>query len=173
MTMCETISVNDFLKMQSKEKVRLIDIRTQAEYNRENISGAECILVEDLEKHKFNQEDEVVFHCQSGNRTKLVEHKLQQLNLSKVYMLDGGLNAWKKAGQKTQVNTKAPLPIMRQVQIVVGFMVVLGVILALTVSPYFSLISAFFGGGLLFAGLSGYCGLANMLMFLPYNKPNK
>lgn len=67
-------------------------------------------------------------------------------------------------------NVKEPLPIMRQVQIIVGFMVLLGVVLSFTVSQYFAILSGFFGAGLLFAGLTGTCGLAVMLEFLPYNK---
>ena len=62
---------------------------------------------------------------------------------------------------------------MRQVQIIVGLMVIFGIVLGLTISPYLSLISLFFDAGLLFAGISGFCGLASLLMFLPYNKSTK
>ena len=41
---------------------------------------------------------------------------------------------------------------MRQVQIIVGAMVIVGVVLGLFVWPYFSLIGGFFGLGLLSAG---------------------
>jgi hypothetical protein len=47
---------------------------------------------------------------------------------------------------------------------------VLGIILAYTVNPAFMLLSGFVGAGLFFAGASGFCGMANLLMFLPYNK---
>ena len=80
------------------------------------------------------------------------------------------MTAWKKDGNATNKNKNEPLPLMRQVQIIVGFMVILGVVLSYTVSPYFNLLSAFFGAGLLFSGISGFCGLANVLMLLPYNK---
>ncbi len=59
---------------------------------------------------------------------------------------------------------------MRQVQIIVGFMVLLGVVLSFTVSQYFAILSGFFGASLLFVGLTGIYGLAVMLEFLPYNK---
>ena len=103
----------------------------------------------------------------------MADPTFKQLGLNDFFILSGGLTAWKKQGQPTRINTKEPLPIMRQVQIVVGFMVLLGVVLGYVVSPWFHLLSAFFGGGLLFAGLSGTCALANVLMLLPYNKPNK
>ena len=173
MNQCQNITVNECLGLRKDPEVKLIDIRTADEYARESVSGAHNISVDSLFKTKFASNDKVVFYCQSGNRTRQAEGVLTSLGLDKVYILDGGLNAWKKSSQQTVVNKKAPLPLMRQVQIIVGFMVVLGVILGLSISPYLSLISAFFGGGLLFAGLSGYCGLANVLMLLPYNKTNK
>ena len=70
---------------------------------------------------------------------------------------------------KHKKNVKENLPIMRQVQIIVGFMVLLGVVLSFTVSQYFAILSCFFGAGLLFVGLAGICSLAVMLEFLPYN----
>jgi rhodanese-related sulfurtransferase len=173
MSQCQNITVNECLDLRKGPEVRLIDIRTADEYARESVRGADNLSVDSLFKAKFDSNDKVIFYCQSGNRTRQAEGIFNSLGLDNVYILDGGLNAWKKSSQQTVVNKKAPLPLMRQVQIIVGFMVVLGVILGLTISPYLSLISAFFGGGLLFAGLSGFCGLANALMFLPYNKTSK
>jgi hypothetical protein len=52
-------------------------------------------------------------------------------------------------------------------------MVLLGVVLSFAVSKYFVILRGFFGVGLLFAGLSGACGLVKVLEFLPYNKKDK
>lgn len=76
----------------------------------------------------------MVLHCQFGNRTNQAASKVSGLNAKKVYLLDGGINAWKQHKQPTQKNVKEPLPIMRQVQIIVGFLVLLGVVLSFTVS---------------------------------------
>ncbi len=171
---CKTISVDNFLKLQNKSpKVKLIDTRTKPEYDRENIELAIHIPTDKLLKHKFSQDDILVFHCQSGNRTRQAENLFNSLDVKEVYSLEGGITSWKQASQKTNINTKAPLPIMRQVQMIVGFMVILGVVLGYLFSPLFNIISAFFGAGLLFSGISGSCGLANILMLLPYNKPKK
>jgi hypothetical protein len=42
--------------------------------------------------------------------------------------------------------------------------------LALTVNHYFVLIPLVLGCGLLFAGLTGFCGLALLLAKMPWNK---
>jgi hypothetical protein len=61
------------------------------------------------------------------------------------------------------------LPVDRQVQLIAGSMVLVGVGLGLTVSPWFLALSAFFGAGLTFAGATGTCGLALVLMKMPWN----
>lgn len=170
MKQVKNISVKEFLALQKKEKVKLIDIRTPDEHRRECIECAENIGVDNIHNANIQPDEVVVFHCQSGNRTNQAASKVANLNAKKVYLLEGGLSAWKQHKQPTKKNDKAPLPLMRQVQIIVGFMVVLGVVLSFAVSQYFALLSAFFGAGLLFAGVTGFCGLARVLMILPYNK---
>jgi hypothetical protein len=64
----------------------------------------------------------------------------------------------------------APLPIMRQVQIAAGSLVLLGVVLAVLVSPWFMALSAFVGAGLIVAGVTGFCGMANLLLHMPWNR---
>jgi hypothetical protein len=59
---------------------------------------------------------------------------------------------------------------MRQVRIVVGTLVALGVLLGFLVHPGFYGLSAFVGAGLLLAGVTGSCLLANLLARLPYNR---
>jgi hypothetical protein len=48
--------------------------------------------------------------------------------------------------------------------------VLLGVLLGYFVHPACYLISLFIGGGLLFAGLTGWCGMAKLLALMPWNR---
>jgi hypothetical protein len=59
---------------------------------------------------------------------------------------------------------------MRQVQITAGSLVALGTALGWFVSPWFLILSGFVGCGLMFAGLSGWCGMAMMLGRMPWNR---
>jgi rhodanese-related sulfurtransferase len=59
---------------------------------------------------------------------------------------------------------------MRQVQIAAGSLVLLGVILSHTVASGWIWLSGFVGAGLIFAGVSGFCGLARLLAALPWNR---
>ena len=86
------------------------------------------------------------------------------------YILEGGINAWKAAGLDVVADPSQPLELQRQVQIGAGAMILLGVILGYTVAPGLFLISAFVGAGLMVAGITGFCGLARLLMLMPWNK---
>ena len=90
--------------------------------------------------------------------------------LPDVCVLEGGLSAWKEAGLPTRLDRKQPIELQRQVMIVAGSLVVTGLLLGAFVSPWFAAISAFMGCGLVFAGISGWCGLAKFLMLMPWNK---
>lgn len=62
---------------------------------------------------------------------------------------------------------------MRQVQVAAGSLVLLGVFLGAYVSPGFYFLAGFVGAGLVFAGFSGFCGMARLLMRMPWNRQNK
>lgn len=59
---------------------------------------------------------------------------------------------------------------MRQVQIAAGSLVLIGVLLGLFVASGFFVVPAFVGAGLMFAGLTGWCGVANLLRIMPWNR---
>lgn len=152
----------------------LIDIREPAEYARENIAAARLVPLSRLSPEEFAREraaaTTIIFHCQSGNRTCMNFDRLEAVGLPEVYVLEGGLGAWKQAGLPTRLDRKQPIELQRQVMIVAGSLVVAGLLLGYFVSPWFMAISAFMGCGLVFAGLSGWCGLAKLLMLMPWNK---
>ncbi|VXC83907.1 YgaP family membrane protein [Sphingomonas sp. 8AM] len=87
-----------------------------------------------------------------------------------VHILKGGIDAWRQAGHPTIVDRSRPLEIMRQVQIIARALVLTGVLLSRFVAPGFLGYSAFIGAGLMFAGVTGWCGMANLLRFMPWNQ---
>jgi rhodanese-related sulfurtransferase len=153
----------------------LIDIREPDEHARENIAEAHLLSLSAIENGDrlgpFEEYDTVIFYCQSGTRTAQNAQKLAQaVAPAKVFILEGGLNGWKKTGEAILKDRSQPLPIMRQVQIVAGTLILIGVILGYSVHQAFFLISGFVGAGLLFAGVSGFCGMARLLGVMPWNR---
>lgn len=153
----------------------LIDIRQPEEYAREHIPNAQLHPLSQLsngsDKLSLSAASSVIFHCLSGMRSEQNAAKLAQAAApAKAYLLSGGLNAWKKAGLAVQVDHHQPIDIMRQVQITAGIVILAGVILGYSVSAFFFMLSGLVGAGLLFAGISGHCGLARLLTVMPWNK---
>lgn len=152
----------------------LVDIRDPNEFAREHILGARLVPLAGLDTHDFDREraagQAVIFHCQSGRRTASNAARLIAAGFKETYVLDGGLQGWLAAGLPSHLDRSKPIELSRQVQIAAGSLVVVGVVLAAVVSPWFLLISAFVGSGLVFAGVTGTCGMANLLMLMPWNR---
>lgn len=152
-------------------KAIVVDVREPAEHARECIP--EAVLMP-LSAFKPDQVaaigKRVVLCCASGMRSQQAAKALLAAGHTDVAHLKGGLSSWKQAGLPTKVDRKAPLPLMRQVQIIAGSLVLLGVVLGYAASPLWLLLSGFVGAGLLCAGVTGHCGMATMLAKLPYNR---
>lgn len=153
----------------------LIDIRGPEEFAREHISGARLVPLDSIDAHDFDRERSsgkaAIFHCQSGRRTSANAARLIAAGFKQTYVLEGGLNAWRGAGLPMHIDRSKPIDLMRQVQIAAGSLVLAGVLLAWLVSPWFVLLSAFVGGGLVFAGVTGNCTMARILSRMPWNAP--
>ena len=151
----------------------LIDVRARGMHAAERIPGARSIPADTLDPGRIpgaaNQR--VVFHCEIGVASAKEARRLAQAGGEDVYNLEGGIAAWKQAGLPVVSDPGAPLPLMRQMQIVAGGLVVTGIVLAAAVSPWFLLLSGFVGAGLVFAGATGTCPMSAMLLKLTYNQP--
>lgn len=153
-------------------KAVLIDIREPDEYAREHIPGSISLPVSALDEAdlKLDAGQNAIFHCKSGMRTDSNCAVLAQHVDGDAFMLEGGLDAWRALGLPTAKDSKAPLEINRQVQITAGGLILIGVLLGWFAAPAWFGLSAFVGAGLMFAGISGWCGMATLLQAMPWNR---
>ena len=151
----------------------LVDIREADERAREHVQGSHHNALSRLSAIDSAKSKAVVFHSRSGARTAANAGRLAQAAGCDAYLLQGGIEAWKKAGLPVTTDTRQPIEIMRQVQITAGGLVFLGVILGVWVAPAFLGLSAFVGAGLMFAGISGWCGMAKLLALMPWNRATR
>jgi rhodanese-related sulfurtransferase len=160
-----TLLVND-------RGVRLLDVRTAAEFDNAHISGAYNVPLDQLPEHAGDVRHatgRVVLICQSGRRAEQAEQLLKRSGMANVHVLEGGMKEWIASGQKVrQVRPRVSLE--RQVRMVAGAIVAAGGIAALTVSPLFAVVPALVGSGLLFAGITDTCAMGMLLAKLPYNR---
>jgi rhodanese-related sulfurtransferase len=171
MTALQTISPQKAAELLKQGAV-LVDIREPDEHARERIPAAAHKPLSRLETEDFSdlKGKIAIFHCRSGARTQGNAQRLAQAAACDAYILEGGIDAWKKAGLPVALDRRQPIDLMRQVQITAGGLVVLGAVLGLLVAPAFYALSAFVGAGLMFAGITGFCGMARMLSLMPWNR---
>jgi len=170
MTALKTITPQEAAKLV-KDGASLIDIRGADEHARERIKGAENWPLDQLApKSLTNPKGMIVYHCKTGMRTGANAQKLAEAASCEAFIVEGGLDAWKKAGLPVLADTSQPLEVNRQVQITAGALVLSGVVLGAAVSPAFYLLSAFVGAGLMMAGITGWCGMARLLAIMPWNR---
>lgn len=170
MTTHSRISAHDLADQLAEREVTVIDVREPMEYASGHIANSLNIPLAHISKTDLPR-GPLVLVCQSGNRSAKALSELQQLgHPHPVSDLLGGLPSWQQAGLPVRKLNKAPWPLMRQVQITAGSLVVIGVLLSQLLAPGWIWLSGFVGAGLVFAGVSGFCGMARLLAVMPWNK---
>lgn len=161
--------------LESGEAV-LVDVREPAENQANKINGSHLLPLAQVSKKTLPKHDgkKLVIHCHSGKRSQSACMKLLADDPElEIYNLEGGIMAWNSSGNETSKSGKFFLPLMQQVQLTIGLGILTGCAMTFFVAPVFLIIPAFFGAGLCFAGLSGWCGLALLLAKMPWNKSAK
>ncbi len=172
---CELVEITPELLEQWLEQgdTVLVDVREDFEHAAERIQGAQHAALSKFDPDVIRRQHgdrRVVFHCRTGQRSAEAAHRYRNGD-TQVYHLAGGIERWKASGRTTVRSVSAPrVDVMRQVQITAGSLVLIGVLLGVLVSPWCLLLSAFVGTGLVFAGASGWCGMAKLLARMPWNR---
>jgi len=152
----------------------LVDVREDIERSEERIPGSVGMPLSRLDPQALLREHpgaRLVFHCKGGKRAAKACSLMVNGNDGALYHLQGGIDGWKAAKLPTASSDNPPrIPLMRQVLLVAGMLVSLGLALGWFVHPGFLLLSAFVGCGLMFSGATGYCGMAMVLAKMPWNR---
>ncbi|MDO8805035.1 MAG: rhodanese-like domain-containing protein [Elusimicrobiota bacterium] len=156
----------------------ILDVREQDEFSAEHIPGSVWVpfsqfthaapgVLQSMTGRK------ILLMCRSGSRAKLALGQITQLGFggqltAEVY--EGGILEWASKGKPVVTGRSGHLPLMRQVHLTAGLLVLLSVLLGFGVDQRIFWAAAFIGAGLAFAGLTGFCGLAKLLALMPWNK---
>ena len=95
------LSPQDLAGKLATGKVRLIDVRTDAEVAEGVIAGAEHIPLDRFDPAALDLSDgrEVVLYCRSGRRSAIAGERLAAAIGAPAQHLSGGILAWEEAGQ--------------------------------------------------------------------------
>lgn len=172
MTTQTRITVEELIKKLPAGGCTIIDVREPDEVTFEAIPGAKNVPMSRIEGGDLSEispHDRIYIICQSGGRSCRAVEILHGHGFVNAISIDGGVNAFKKAGGRV-VRGRRVIPLMRQVQITAGGLVVAGVVLALSIHPAFIYLSGFVGLGLALAGITGTCPMAIVLAKMPWNR---
>ena len=154
--------------------VRVLDVRSAAEFEGVHIPGAYNVPLDTLGEHatdiRTHVEETIVLVCRSGMRASQAEQRLATVGMSNVKVLEGGMMAWERSGGKVNRGA-ARWDIERQVRLVAGS-IVLASFVASIWAPGLRFVAGFVGAGLTFAALSNTCAMGMLLSKLPYNRNN-
>src|SRR5579863_8786585 len=148
-----------------------VDVRSENEYAAGHVPGAVNIPLEQIEGRldDVSASGPVVLICKSGTRAGIAGGVLKQCR-ENVMVLNGGTEAWAKAGLPLVVNRATRWSLERQVRLAAGVIVLIGAALAMTVNFKWIYLSGFVGLGLTFAGLTDICAMGALLAKMPWNR---
>ncbi len=153
----------------------LLDVRSPAEFRSGRVQGAVNLPLESVNAttvHDLLQGREqatVLLLCASGGRARTAAQRLAASGL-KTLVVQGGTNSCAQAGLPMDKDAGGMISVERQVRIAAGALVATGVILGTWVHPGFYGLSGFIGAGLVFAGVTDWCGMGLLLARAPWNK---
>jgi rhodanese-related sulfurtransferase len=158
--------------LRAGRDVRVLDVRTPAEFESSHIPGAYNVPLDTLGEHaeelRRHLDVPVVLVCRSGQRAGTACEQLTGVGMDQLHVLDGGMGAWDDGGRDVR-RGRARWDLERQVRLVAGS-IVLSAVLASTVVPRAKWLAGGVGAGLTFAALSNTCAMGTVLGKLPYNR---
>lgn len=155
----------------------ILDVRTAAEVKSASLPGSLHIPLHELTPGLLqiainsNGKDgsRIYLLCEGGKRAQMAAEQLQGKIDAELVVIAGGINAIKAANISLNEG-KGAISLERQVRIVAGFLVLLGVISGFLVNPGFFALSGFVGAGLMFAGITDTCMMGLLLACMPWNR---
>lgn len=172
-----TVSPHDVHRLRHEGPApEIIDVRTPSEYAEVHLEGARLVPLDRLDPQAVmsarsgSAQDPLYVVCRSGSRGAKACEKFEAAGFTNVLNIEGGTTAWEKAGLPVFRGETKVISLERQVRIGAGLMVLAGVLLGFLLHPAFYALAAFVGGGLVFAGVTDWCGMAMVLAKMPWNQ---
>jgi glyoxylase-like metal-dependent hydrolase (beta-lactamase superfamily II)/rhodanese-related sulfurtransferase len=172
-TSIEMISPRDATSLLKQDpQVKILDVRSALEFSQSHIEPSINIPI-DMLSNKIGElsqaKQNYLVLCHSGTRAAMAADMLLQSGIHTVKVIEGGIAHWEKE-KLPIIRGQGGMSLERQVRIIAGSLVLLGIIMAALVHWVFIFISVFVCCGLIYAGLTDNCLMGMLLMKLPYNK---
>ena len=150
----------------------LLDVRTPVEFAEVHVPQARNIPLDELwpTALSLSKEQPVYLLCRSGKRAIKAAEQFAKEGFTQAVVVEGGTLAWVDANLPVERGTAKVISLERQVRIAAGSLVLIGVVLGWFVNRAFFGLAGFVGAGLVFAGITDFCGMGLLLAKFPWNK---
>ena len=150
----------------------VIDVRTPVEFAEVHVPQARSVPLDELNPGSLQlpKDQPVYLLCRSGQRATKAAEKFAKEGFTQPVVIAGGTLAWIDAQLPVQRSAVKVISLERQVRITAGAIVFTGVLLAYFVNFHFIWLSGFIGAGLVFAGITDFCGMGLLLAKMPWNR---
>jgi len=169
----KTISPAELQKILAENPgATVLDVRTPVEFAEVHVPQARSLPLDELKPAALQlpKDQPVYLLCRSGQRATKAAEKFSRDGFSQPVVIAGGTLAWIDANLPVTRGTTKVISLERQVRIAAGAIVFTGVMLAHFVDARFIWLSGFVGAGLVFAGITDFCGMGLLLAKMPWNK---
>jgi len=169
----KTISPAELQKILAENPdATVLDVRTPVEFAEVHAPAAKNIPLDELNPTtlSLDKNQPVYLLCRSGQRATKAAEKISRDGFSQPVVIAGGTLAWIDANLPVTRGTAKVISLERQVRIAAGAIVFTGVLLAHFVNFHFIWLSGFVGAGLVFAGITDFCGMGLLLAKMPWNR---
>jgi rhodanese-related sulfurtransferase len=160
--------------LRKNAAIRLIDVRTPAEFESVHIPGSYNVPLDLIGEHRDELRDSLrepaVIVCRTGFRARQAAEQLRAAHLEHVHILDGGLAAWESSGQSVRRSNRRTWSLERQVRGLAGTLVLVGALGGMFVNSAIGLLAVGIGGGLAFSAATDSCGMAMVLARMPWTR---
>ncbi|GCC51532.1 Zn-dependent hydrolase [Chryseotalea sanaruensis] len=94
------ISLDEFQNILKTNHTQIVDLRGVTEFKSGHVKGAENVFIGTLEKNlsKINKDQQVVIHCQGGDRSSTGYSLLAKHGFKNIKNYSGGINEWVNNG---------------------------------------------------------------------------
>ena len=159
--------------LSSNEPPLILDVREFAEYAGGHIHDSRLFPLREIERRasELPRDRSIVTVCRTGHRSEEAAVMLSRVGLNVVGHLEGGTMAWSALGLPLEREARAPWALERQVRLVAGVLVLLGLALSHVWGPAIVL-SWFVSLGLVFAAATDSCAMGMFLAKMPWNNQN-
>src|SRR5206468_12670432 len=100
------VKAADYEKRRGKSKPVVLDVRSPEEFAKGHVPGAVNLDINapgfTQKAAQFDKSKTILVNCHAGSRGAIASAQLAKLGFKTVCNLDGGLDAWEKAGHQPE-----------------------------------------------------------------------